>query len=99
MSFKPRRTMSKSDYSAYLRSPHWKNTRYWILRERDKCEICAKVPKWFEVHHKSYRNIWRERAEDLMVLCPECHDLMHGEAANDPQYEMPEDIMLTESMR
>lgn len=69
----------KETYAAYLLSPHWKETRAVVLRERGSfCQICGKnQPRGLHVHHNSYRNIGQEQSADLVVLCEECHDIFH----------------------
>ena len=29
------------------------------------------------VHHKTYDNVGKERPEDLILLCPDCHKKVH----------------------
>lgn len=64
----------------YLKSLHWRLVklekkaqvffRYWGL----KCEICGnRHPKWWEVHHLTYRHLGAERLSELRLLCPSCH--------------------------
>jgi cytochrome c len=31
-----------------------------------------------EIHHKTYKNIFNEKMEDLELLCHSCHQQEHG---------------------
>lgn len=47
----------------------------------EKCETCGSLELpgecTFHLHHKTYERLGRERGEDLVWLCPECHELLH----------------------
>ena len=63
-------------YQEYISSALWKR-RAKAAKDRagGKCQRCD-VSKWsveLEAHHKTYERLGRERAEDIEVLCPECH--------------------------
>ena len=71
------------------------------LRERMEaktCEICGKTQGYFEVHHvKKLKDIkdgterWKKqmiaRNRKTMVLCVECHDLLHAGKLPDWKYK------------
>jgi len=63
------------NYDDYLESGHW----YWIrnkfLHKHPQCFICGKRSQ--EVHHKTYKNLNRERNSDLLSLCHKCHEKLH----------------------
>lgn len=72
-------------YKAYLRSPAWQKLRVKVFDRALKnanshnrfgvCEKCGYEP-WkpcLQLHHKNYDRIFRERLEDLILLCPNCH--------------------------
>lgn len=65
-------------YHAYLHSAGW-FARSAPVRWRSggRCERCR---RWRarEVHHLTYRRIFRELPEDLIHLCVGCHERMHG---------------------
>ncbi len=65
-------------YQYYLNSPQWGAKRLKVLR-RDKfvCQKC-KTQRATQVHHKTYKRIFRERLTDLMSVCAECHRKIHG---------------------
>lgn len=63
-------------YLAYLQSEAWQKKRSAvILRAHGKCERCGQRPRWLEVHHKTYKRLYRERLSDLLACCPRCHEL------------------------
>lgn len=47
----------------------------FLIRGR-KCEICSSE-KNIQVHHKTYKNIFNENPEDLVVVCNNCHVKLH----------------------
>jgi 5-methylcytosine-specific restriction endonuclease McrA len=65
------------NYKDYLKSKHWKITRYRKLKNRShKCCICHQLAN--TVHHLSYKRLGRERPSDLRAICSRCHDLWHN---------------------
>jgi 5-methylcytosine-specific restriction endonuclease McrA len=64
-------------YIDYLKSSKWIG-----IRERKKasskkhCLICGNKYN-LQVHHRNYFNIGNEKNKDLMVLCGNCHFLLH----------------------
>jgi 5-methylcytosine-specific restriction endonuclease McrA len=69
---------NKMDYSSYLETGHWKETRYKaILRAKHRCERCGKE-SGLQVHHKTYKNLGNEQEIDLEVLCRDCHEDEHS---------------------
>jgi len=66
-------------YEEYLLTEHWKATRLKALRNAGhKCQLCGQNSRRLEVHHNCYKNLWREKASDLVVLCSECHARHHA---------------------
>jgi hypothetical protein len=76
--------MTKTEYRAYISSPHWQQTRKEFLHdEGQQCNRCA-IPRWLaqiaydqdlHVHHKSYANLGDEPWDDLEALCRRCHEV------------------------
>lgn len=66
----------KLEYKQYLLSPEWRQKRINIL-QRDKCCRACKSETGLQVHHLHYWNIYKEKEEDLLVLCYKCHDELH----------------------
>lgn len=76
-------------YREYLKSPQWKALKEKAL-ERSKvnaksnnihgvCEKCGYEP-WraiLQLHHKSYKNIYHETLDDVVLICPQCHKREH----------------------
>ena len=88
--------ISRSEWyrTTYLRSYGWLNTRWHYMERVDwKCEgNSGNCQRWARVvHHLSYDNLGDEPPGDLMALCFECHDRMHGwpKADNDNQPLLP----------
>lgn len=68
------------NYDEYLRSPVWKTTRRHVM-ERDGYQcICGNNATL--VHHKTYKNIGREKLSELVSLCHRCHDHVHKHLFN-----------------
>ena len=65
-------------YSKYLRSNKWRKTRTRILtRDKNKCRHCDSKES-LEVHHITYKRIYREKPKDLITLCKSCHMKEHA---------------------
>src|SRR5262245_26223601 len=64
-------------YADYLLTEHWLSVREAaIKRSGGQCQLCRSVER-LEVHHNSYANFGNEQAEDLIVLCHDCHAKFH----------------------
>lgn len=69
------------EYDRYMASPEWKRKRQDALRAaRFRCQYRALGGLWrcpqtkgLQVHHRNYRNLWHEQADDLVVLCRRHH--------------------------
>lgn len=67
----------KEVYDIYISSVAWKAFATLIKSERgDKCEICEAGIR-LTIHHKTYKSLFKEEREDLIVLCWECHKKQH----------------------
>jgi hypothetical protein len=65
-------------YSAYLLSTEWRALRgKVILRANGMCEGCLSAPAT-EVHHLTYKHIYKEFAFELVALCRTCHTNIHS---------------------
>ena len=74
--------MNKASYQRYLLTPKWRATaKKAIKRAHGRCQVCGNLYR-LEVHHNTYRNIGREKPEDLCVLCARCHALFHDIIVN-----------------
>lgn len=66
------------EYKQYLESREWRDRRAKVLEfYGSKCALCGNG-KNLQVHHKNYKNIFKETTDDLIVLCRECHSRHHG---------------------
>lgn len=65
------------NYSEYLQSEHWLETREQKLQQVSLCEGCGKS-RGLEVHHLTYERVGKEEMSDLQVLCATCHRRTHG---------------------
>lgn len=65
---------SQAEYNAYINSDEWREKARRI-RERDgyRCQICGASDVPLEVHHLTYARLRRERDDDLITLCHDCH--------------------------
>lgn len=64
-------------YADYLCTPEWRETRARaIAAARNRCRVCN-APGMLDVHHRTYERLGCELADDLLVLCRECHGLFH----------------------
>ena len=67
----------KSKYFLYLKSNEWANLKIDLFNKRGRiCEKCLSTDK-LHVHHLTYKNIFKEEPEDLIILCMECHKKEH----------------------
>lgn len=67
-------------YNVYLASNEWKNIRIKIFeRDSNLCQIC-KIKPAEQVHHTTYKNVFKEKLEDLIAVCTECHEKHHKES-------------------
>jgi predicted HNH restriction endonuclease len=39
------------------------------------------------LHHRTYKNLGNERLNDLVPLCPDCHDRVHALHRSDPRWK------------
>lgn len=71
-------------YADKLRRPEWQEKRAAILkRANGHCEQCGEQDR-FHVHHKIYiagRQPWEYKDDQLIALCPSCHEFAHIEMA------------------
>lgn len=65
-------------YLDYLESPEWATIRRKVLkRDGYLCQGCLEKPGTI-VHHLTYKRQGNEMACDLISLCKDCHDRIHG---------------------
>jgi 5-methylcytosine-specific restriction endonuclease McrA len=67
------------DYHLYIVSVEWKLKRLEALRHYgEACDQCGDKNN-LQVHHIHYKNLGREKLEDLQILCKGCHFALHEE--------------------
>jgi 5-methylcytosine-specific restriction endonuclease McrA len=72
-------TANKISYKEYLLTDHWKDVRnrFWKSKlHHYKCYVCE-AKQNLQVHHKSYKRIGKEKLNDLVLLCGNCHNETH----------------------
>lgn len=75
----PRRGIhfGRMPYSDYLQTSHWAKVRAAAMKASDgRCALDKRHPAQ-HVHHRTYERIGLEAADDLIVLCAECHAKHH----------------------
>ena len=71
-------------YQRYLSSAVWKKLRQAVIdRCNDCCERCGKRLV-DEIHHVTYKRIYKEDLDDLLGLCEGCHAYIHEKTKIDP---------------
>jgi len=70
------RRLEVMPYDLYLRTEHWQRMRALAIdRYGNACVLCNRTP--IDVHHRTYERRGRERLDDLIVLCFDCHARYH----------------------
>lgn len=68
----------------YLKTEIWNSLRKSILqRDNYKCQKCFKKGNILHVHHQTYKNLFKEKKEDLISLCTICHQNIHDKLGYD----------------
>lgn len=63
-------------HNVYLKSKEWKEKRDLVMEfYNHKCNDCDN--KATDVHHLTYDNIFKEKFDDLIPLCRNCHNKKH----------------------
>lgn len=71
-----RQHLARMPYPKYLKTDHWLRLRRRVLK-RDDCTFCSVGDEVLHVHHKTYERRGRERLDDLVALCGDCHKKHH----------------------
>ena len=70
---------ARERYRRYLQSDAWKAKRKSVLQVAGfRCCRCGAPVT--EVHHETYKRIYKERLSDLTALCSKCHEAAHTRA-------------------
>lgn len=71
--------LSDMCYTDYLKTPHWREKRKYVLESKGRiCIECGSTKK-LDVHHLTYKNFGDELMDDLVVICRDCHKKLHEE--------------------
>lgn len=66
-------------HRAYIQSDFWKQFVARVVFWRGhECERCGDRQCPLEGHHLTYARLGKERPEDIMLVCAECHRALHG---------------------
>ncbi len=61
-------------YAEYMDSTEWQEMRETALIQAGrKCERCGAIES-LQVHHLTYEHLGDELPEELLVVCPPCHE-------------------------
>lgn len=74
---KPKDKWIRPKYRIYIKSKAWFDRRKIFLEMFGDCCIICKTKEKIEVHHISYRNLGREKDEELVSLCKVHHKEYH----------------------
>jgi 5-methylcytosine-specific restriction endonuclease McrA len=71
------------NYYEYLKSSEWKEKKKKFyssgyFKKGIFCMCCKAKDKPLEVHHKTYKRLFKERLSDLFSACRECHQNIHN---------------------
>lgn len=70
-------------YNEYLTTEHWLHFKDEVLKfYRYSCQVCNSKSH-LNVHHKTYENRGRETFNDVILICSECHEKIHGKHGGD----------------
>lgn len=68
------------EYQFYMQSEEWDYIRRQRLRiDNYTCQGCGAKDKPLDVHHITYDRFGRESLDDLLSVCRQCHEEIHGE--------------------
>jgi len=74
------------EFKDQYKHPQWQRKRLEALEFHGFiCQTCDSTEKQLHVHHKRYikgRKIWEYGADELEVLCCDCHSEAHGAREN-----------------
>lgn len=85
-----------ASYRDYLKSDHWQEFRARVLREsaaakklrrrhgKIVCSFCFSDTK-FNLHHKTYKRLGKERMDDVAIICDDCHEASHARHEANPR--------------
>lgn len=67
------------EHGAYLRTGQWRSLRDAVMaRSRSLCEGCG-LARATQVHHLTYEHWRQEFLWELVAVCDDCHNRVHGQ--------------------
>lgn len=61
----------------HSKTKHWKSIRAKaMLRAKGICERCGRKKRLY-AHHKTYEREGEELLEDILMVCSQCHSIIH----------------------
>ena len=89
---------ARERYRRYLQSDAWKTKRKTVLQAAGfRCRRCGAPAT--EVHHETYKRIYKERLSDLTALCSKCHEAAHTRTPKQKRKSTPQKSEYQESQR
>jgi len=77
LEYETQREKRKQEYANYLQSYEWKRKQKYIMEKYGyRCALCFKPA--VNVHHLTYDRVYLEDERDLIAVCKDCHDFLHG---------------------
>ena len=74
---KQRKLQKQPKYKEYIKSAEWRQRRErYYLTHMKECRACKSTYR-VSLHHLSYRNVGKEKDEELVPLCWQCHEEYH----------------------
>ncbi len=90
MSTPGHRTVARSGYREYIKSAAWraKRAEFWRSDLPKQCYGCGtnSTEASMHLHHRTYKNLGRERLLDLVPVCESCHREIHRLHNTDPRW-------------
>ena len=92
----PKRASIRRDYAKYVSSPAWyRRRRQWLAEHREVtgegpvCTACGQAWRLShdDLHHRSYRRLGHELAQDLVPMCRPCHYRLHVLLDSNPEWK------------
>ena len=77
-------------YQGYLKGEHWADVKARFRASKlytGTCFICGSKGR-LDIHHKTYKNIGKERLTDLVALCRYCHIDCHKLIGKSKRYSL-----------
>ena len=76
------RAVTNMNYYQYIKSDLWKQKKAKFYASKyfkngRFCMCCKTKNVPLEVHHKTYKRLFKERLSDLFAVCRTCHELIH----------------------